>query len=406
MNAPGATEVSPRDRCRAPRRGVATARRRRLSTTRAGCASSRLEGDVSLAPPRRGRAVPVLARKLPDRDEGSRVDPVRPGSCSSSRVAPSIDRWPRRARLGAADRAPRDEAVRRAGARLMAGSRRTGPPAAPARGGPGRSTPAHPSLRRPPAAGAAAAERIGVRKTYKLYIGGQFPRSESGRAYVVLGARGQLLANAGRGRARTSATRCGQRAALPGWAGEDRLQPRPGPVPDGRADGGTPRPVRGRGRGSRGARAAAGDPRGGRRPSTDGCGTPAGRTSSARSSGTVNPVAGSYFNFSVPEPTGVVGVVAPEDRSLLGLVSRLAPVDRQRQHGGRPGLRGAATAGRHADRGPRHQRRAGRRHQPHHRPAPRSWCRGWPRTWTSTRSTPSACPRPCVRLSSARPSRT
>ena len=42
--------------------------------------------------------------------------------------------------------------------------------------------------------------------------------------------------------------------------------------------------------------------------------------------GTVNPVAGSYFNFSVPEPTGVVGIIAPEESSLLGLVSRLAPV--------------------------------------------------------------------------------
>jgi acyl-CoA reductase-like NAD-dependent aldehyde dehydrogenase len=42
--------------------------------------------------------------------------------------------------------------------------------------------------------------------------------------------------------------------------------------------------------------------------------------------GTVNPVAGSYFNFSVPEPTGVVGIIAPEASSLLGLVSRLAPV--------------------------------------------------------------------------------
>ncbi len=42
--------------------------------------------------------------------------------------------------------------------------------------------------------------------------------------------------------------------------------------------------------------------------------------------GAVNPVNGSYFNFSVPEPTGVVGVIAPEESSLLGLVSRLAPV--------------------------------------------------------------------------------
>ena len=50
-------------------------------------------------------------------------------------------------------------------------------------------------------------ERIEVRKTYKLYIGGEFPRTESGRAYEILGARGELLANASRGRARTSATR-------------------------------------------------------------------------------------------------------------------------------------------------------------------------------------------------------
>ena len=42
--------------------------------------------------------------------------------------------------------------------------------------------------------------------------------------------------------------------------------------------------------------------------------------------GTVNPVAGSYFNFSVPEATGVVGLIAPESSSLRGLVSRLAPI--------------------------------------------------------------------------------
>ena len=42
--------------------------------------------------------------------------------------------------------------------------------------------------------------------------------------------------------------------------------------------------------------------------------------------GTVNPVAGPYFNFTMPEPTGVVAVVAPEEPALLGLVSRLAPI--------------------------------------------------------------------------------
>jgi acyl-CoA reductase-like NAD-dependent aldehyde dehydrogenase len=41
--------------------------------------------------------------------------------------------------------------------------------------------------------------------------------------------------------------------------------------------------------------------------------------------GATNPVAGPYFNFTIPEPTGVVGIVAPQDQALLGLVSRLAP---------------------------------------------------------------------------------
>ena len=51
--------------------------------------------------------------------------------------------------------------------------------------------------------------------------------------------------------------------------------------------------------------------------------------------GATNPVAGPYFNFTIPEPTGVVGVVAPQDQSLLGLVSRLAPAIVVGQHGGR-----------------------------------------------------------------------
>ena len=51
--------------------------------------------------------------------------------------------------------------------------------------------------------------------------------------------------------------------------------------------------------------------------------------------GIVNPVAAPYFNFTIPEPTGVVGVVAPETSSLLGLVSRLAPPLVTRQHGRR-----------------------------------------------------------------------
>ena len=48
--------------------------------------------------------------------------------------------------------------------------------------------------------------------------------------------------------------------------------------------------------------------------------------------GGANPVAGPFFNFSVPEPTGVVAVVAPQESSLLGLVSVRRPGDRDRQH--------------------------------------------------------------------------
>ena len=55
-------------------------------------------------------------------------------------------------------------------------------------------------------------------------------------------------------------------------------------------------------------------------------GTRAGPTSSRQVLGGANPVAGPYFNFTVPEPTGVVGIVAPGEPALLGLVSRLAPV--------------------------------------------------------------------------------
>ena len=61
------------------------------------------------------------------------------------------------------------------------------------------------------------------------------------------------------------------------------------------------------------------------RPSTAGSGTPAGPTSGPRWPAAANPVAGPYFNFSLPEPSGVVGVIAPQESSLLGFVSVVAP---------------------------------------------------------------------------------
>ena len=169
-------------------------------------------------------------------------------------------------------------------------------------------------------------ERIGVRKTYKLYIGGAFPRTESGRAYEVFDARGGLLANASRGTRKDirEAVRAA-RKAQPGWWAKtaynrSQILYRIAELMEGRRDHfvaevmaaeGLTRP-----RAARVVDAAI-----------DRWVWYAGWADKfAQVIGSVNPVAGSYFNFSVPEPTGVVGILAPEESSLLGLVSRLGPV--------------------------------------------------------------------------------
>jgi len=182
---------------------------------------------------------------------------------------------------------------------------------------------------RPPATtGGAAAQRdrIGVRKTYKLYIGGAFPRTESGRAYPVHGANGELLANACRGTRKDirEAVRAARKAQA-GWAARtaynrSQILYRIAELMEGRRDQFVAEVMAaegvGRARATRVVDAAI-----------DRWVWYAGWADKyAQVIGTVNPVAGPYFNFSVPEPTGVVGVIAPEDSSLLGLVSRLAPV--------------------------------------------------------------------------------
>jgi acyl-CoA reductase-like NAD-dependent aldehyde dehydrogenase len=169
-------------------------------------------------------------------------------------------------------------------------------------------------------------ERIGVRKTYKLYIGGAFPRTESGRAYEVFDAKGELLANACRGTRKDirEAVRAA-RKAQPGWASKtaynrSQILYRIAELMEGRRDQFIAEVMAAEGvsraRATRSVDAAI-----------DRWVWYAGWADKYQQVvGTVNPVAGSYFNFSVPEPTGVVGVVAPEGSSLLGLVSRLAPV--------------------------------------------------------------------------------
>ena len=152
--------------------------------------------------------------------------------------------------------------------------------------------------------------RLPVRKTYKLYIGGDFPRSESGRTYE---AQGVNVARASRKDVRDSVRAA--RAAFPKWAAmtaynRGQVVYRIAEMLEARR--------------AEFAELCAGPDEVDR--SIDRIVWYAGWSDKlAQVLGASNPVAGPYFNFTVPEPTGVVGILAPEEPPLLGLVSRLAP---------------------------------------------------------------------------------
>jgi acyl-CoA reductase-like NAD-dependent aldehyde dehydrogenase len=179
--------------------------------------------------------------------------------------------------------------------------------------------------RRSSTAVAVAAPRVEVRKTYKLYIGGQFPRSESGRSYVVAAADGTPLANAVRSSRKDlrDAVRAA-RNAFPGWG--DRTAMNRGQVlyrvaelMEGRRDQFVAEVAQAEGLRADRAREVLDR-------SIDRWVWYAGWADKiAQVLGSSNPVASDFFNFTIPEATGVVGIVAPEPSSLLGLVSRLAP---------------------------------------------------------------------------------
>ncbi|MGH3875597.1 MAG: aldehyde dehydrogenase family protein [Actinophytocola sp.] len=168
-------------------------------------------------------------------------------------------------------------------------------------------------------------ERLSVAKTYKLYVGGAFPRSESGRSYPVRDSKGGFLANAAQAsRKDVREAVVAARKAFAGWSGataynRGQVLYRVAELLEGRREQFL-------------AEVAASE------------GAPAKRVQSivdtaidrwvwyagwsdkiATVLGASNPVAGPYFSFSVPEPTGVVGVLAPRSSSLLGLVSVVAP---------------------------------------------------------------------------------
>ena len=153
-------------------------------------------------------------------------------------------------------------------------------------------------------------DRLPVRKTYKLFIGGAFPRSESGRTYEAEGA------NVARGSRKDlrDAVRAA-RGAFPKWASltaynrgqvvyriAEMLESRRSEFTE--LSSGTDEVDR----------------------SIDRLVWYAGWADKlAQVLGSSNPVAGPYFNFTVPEPTGVVGILAPDEPPLAGLVSRVAP---------------------------------------------------------------------------------
>jgi acyl-CoA reductase-like NAD-dependent aldehyde dehydrogenase len=170
------------------------------------------------------------------------------------------------------------------------------------------------------------AARLGVRKTYKLFIGGAFPRSESGRSYPVTAPGGGLLAYAARASRKDArdAVRAA-RSAFAGWSGataynRGQVLYRVAEMMEGRAAQFAAEVGAAEGVGGRQARALVA-------AAIDRWVWYAGWPDKvAQVTGAVNPVAGPYVNFSVPEPAGVVAVLAPPRSSLLGLVSVLAPV--------------------------------------------------------------------------------
>jgi acyl-CoA reductase-like NAD-dependent aldehyde dehydrogenase len=168
--------------------------------------------------------------------------------------------------------------------------------------------------------------RVTVAKTYKLYIGGAFPRSESGRSYPVHDSRGRFLANAAQASRKDARDAvAAARKAFAGWSSataynRGQVLFRVAEMLEGRREQFVTEVAQAQGVQPRRAQAEVD-------AAIDRWVWYAGWTDKiATVMGAANPVAGPYFSFTVPEPTGVVAVLAPQSSSLLGLVSVMAPV--------------------------------------------------------------------------------
>ena len=166
--------------------------------------------------------------------------------------------------------------------------------------------------------------KIPIAKTYKLFINGAFPRSESGRTFSVNNPEGELIANVSQAsRKDFREAVCAARAAQLSWA--SRTAYNRGQILYRVAEMLESRKIefvellKSIGVNSRSATREVED-------SIQRWVWYAGWSDKySQVLGSVNPVSGPYFNFTVPEPTGVVGIIAPTEPSMLGLISRLVP---------------------------------------------------------------------------------
>lgn len=171
----------------------------------------------------------------------------------------------------------------------------------------------------------APAKRLEVLKTYKIYIGGQFPRTESGRYYIPTNAAGKKLANvclSSRKDFRDAVVAA--RAAFGGWSSRaafnrSQILYRMAEMLEGRKAQFIEELVQQDATKAKAEKEV--------NLAIDRLIYYAGWCDKFQQLfSAVNPVASSHFNFSVPEPTGVVAIIAPQNDSLLGLVSVIAPV--------------------------------------------------------------------------------
>jgi len=167
--------------------------------------------------------------------------------------------------------------------------------------------------------------RLDVRKTYKLYIGGKFPRSESGRTYELNDHQGKFLANVAQGSRKDARDAVvAARAAQPGWASataynRGQILYRIAEMLEGRREQFVAeiRAMTGVSAAKANAEVDA---------AIDSWVWHAGWSDKIDSvAGSMNPVAGPFFNISTNQPTGVVAVLAPHESALVGLVNSIAP---------------------------------------------------------------------------------